>query len=58
MKSRVIPYGFGKMLITIKISELPQDIQQGIIEHYKKIKEGTEDIIIVCEKIIFKTDKV
>jgi hypothetical protein len=59
MIRRVVPYGFGKILITIKMSELPQDIQQGIIEYDEKlkIKEDTDNIIIVCEKIISKKDK-
>ena len=60
MKKRVIPYGFGKTLISMKLSELPEDIQQGIIDRFKerkdklRITKDTVNIVLGCEDIYAK----
>lgn len=54
---RVDFYGIGKVLIEVKMSELPEDVQKGIIEMYKnkqrkaKVTQDTENIVLCCEDI-------
>lgn len=60
MKRRVTFYGFGKTLIRMKLSELPEDIQQGIIDRFKsregkfKVTKDTVNIVLACEDIFAK----
>lgn len=55
--NRVQPFGIGKLSIRIKISELPKDIREQIIEYMRnhdsnRITESTEEIGILCQTII------
>lgn len=60
MKSRVLPYGFGKTFIRMRLDELPKDIQKEIIDRFKKredklrITEDTINIVLACEDIFAK----
>ena len=62
MKKRVMPYGLGKTFIRMEFQELPKDIQEGIIERFKKrdgnlkVTKDTVNIVIACEDI-FANDK-
>ena len=65
MIKRVMPYGLGKTFITMKLSELPEDIQEGIIERYEKregrgkVTKDSEYIVIACEDIFnFNKDNI
>ena len=61
-KTRVINYGFSGVFISIRLDELPEDIQKGIIARYGKrngdlkITENTKNIVLAC-KDIFADDK-
>ena len=63
MKKRVISYGFGKTFIGMELKELPKDIQEGIIERFKKrdgnskVTKDTVNIVIVSEDIFAKDSK-
>lgn len=54
---RVFAYGFGKTFIRMKLSELPEDIQRGIIDRFKerngelKVTKDTVNIVLACEDI-------
>lgn len=60
--SRVLPYGFGKTFIKMRLDELPEDIQQGIIDRFEKregkskVTKDTVNILIACEDICAKDD--
>lgn len=60
MKSKVMPYGFGKTFIRMRLDELPKDIQKGIIDRFEKrkgklkITDDTINIVLVCEDIFVK----
>lgn len=53
MKNKVMSYGLGKALITIKMSDLPKDIQEGLIKLHSnrtdkyRITENTE-VVVFC----------
>lgn len=55
---RVISYGIGKTLVTLRMDELPSDIQEGIICRYReragpsRVTGDTEEIVLVCEDIV------
>lgn len=57
---RIMPYGFGKIFIRMRLDELPEDIQNEIIERYKKregklkITKDTVNIVMACEDIFAK----
>lgn len=59
---RVLPYGFGKTFIKMRLDELPEDIQQGIIDRFEKregklkVTKDTVNILIACEDICAKDD--
>lgn len=59
---RVLPYGFGKTFIKMRLNELPEDIQQGIIDRFEKregklkVTKDTVNILIACEDICAKDD--
>lgn len=59
---RVMCYGLGKTFIRMKLNELPEDIQNGIIERYEKregklkIMKDTVNIVMACEDIFAKDD--
>lgn len=63
MKRRVLPYGFGKTFIRMRLDELPKDIQQGIIDRFEqregklRITKDTVNIMIVCEDICAKDEQ-
>lgn len=55
-------YGFGKTFIRMRLDELPEDIQNEIIERYEKregklkITRNTVNIVMACEDIFAKDD--
>lgn len=56
-KKRVMPFGIGKAFVTIKMGELPKDIQEGLIElHSKRTDEYriTEDTVnvVLCGDVM------
>lgn len=62
-KKRVIPYGFGQTFISMKLEELPKDIQEGIIERFQareghlKVTKDTVNIILCCQDIFARDDE-
>lgn len=60
--NRVMSYGFGKTFIRMRLDELPEDIQNEIIERYEKregklkITRNTVNIVMACEDIFAKDD--
>lgn len=60
MENRVMPFGLGGTFIKMKLNELPEDIQQGIIDRFKqregklKITVDTVNIVLACSDIFAK----